>query len=184
MTGGSLGSPSTGLAADKCIMQYRFKIGIIILIMVIIDDCTVFSFWNNRCACQSTACNSYYNLFFLDSFFWKLNQFSFRARAAWSNFKQGWLQVLQLASFKIRWSNLELRAWTLSTSKSQVKRRTSNVTNLMTISRKFGSRKVQRLTEASSLRAVRPTNLIFNTNKLHKRSTSKDPFSFWFLFLS
>ena len=71
----------------------------------------------------------------------------------------------------------------MSTSKSQVKRRTSNVTNLMTISRKFGSRKVQRLTEAGSLRAVRPTNLIFNTNKLHKRSTSKDPFSFLFVCL-
>ena len=71
----------------------------------------------------------------------------------------------------------------MSTSKSQVKHRTSNVTNLMTISRKFGSRKVQRLTEAGSLRAVRPTNLIFNTNKLHKRSTSKDPFSFLFVCL-
>ena len=124
MTGGSSGSPlPPGMAADKCIMQFRFRIDIIILIMVIIDDCTVFSFWNSRCACQSTACNSYCNLFFLDSFFWKLNQFSFRARAAWSDFKQGYKyyqKLIQLASFKIRWRNLELRAWALSTSKAQV----------------------------------------------------------------
>ena len=43
----------------------------------------------------------------------------------------------------------------------------------MTISRKFGSRKVQRLTEASSLRAVKPTNLIFNTKKLWRETRKK-----------
>ena len=59
------------MVVDKCITQFRFKIDIIILIMVVIDHCTVLK----QSACVTISSCNYHSLFLGSVFYGKYINF-------------------------------------------------------------------------------------------------------------